>query len=101
MQHEGRRVNVRRRPSGRRDDASFTCFHVMTLCSILALRFRPHPAILGVRELFGVSLTSPTFLAEYCFMKKISPTAAPVRNGCLVYDHHAPNPAVLFHTPSS
>src|SRR5260370_13890571 len=100
MQHEGRRVNVRRRPSGRRDDASFTCFHVMTLCSILALRFRPHPAILGVRELFGVSLTSPTFLAEYCFMKKISPTAGAVRNGCLVYEQQGQNVVVLVDTPS-
>src|SRR5260370_40677493 len=100
MQHEGRRVNVRRRPSGRRDDASFTCFHVMTLCSILALRFRPHPAILGVRELFGVSLTSHPFLAEYCFMKKISPTAGAVRNGCLVYEQQGQNVVVLVDTPS-
>jgi len=30
MQHEGRRVNVRRCPSSRRGDASFTRFHRMT-----------------------------------------------------------------------
>src|SRR6266487_3224960 len=72
----------------------------MTLCSIWALRFRPHPAILGVRELFGVSLTSPTFLAEGCFMKKISPTAGAVRNGCLVYEQQGQNVVVMVDTPS-
>src|SRR5258708_23883859 len=72
----------------------------MTLCSMWALRFRPHPAILGVRELFEVSLTSPTFLAEGCFMKKISPTAGAVRNGCLVYEQQRQNVVVLDHTPS-
>src|SRR5258708_22163897 len=72
----------------------------MTLCSMWALRFRPHPAILGVRELFEVSLTSPTFLAEGCFMKKISPTARALRNGCLVYEQQGQNVVVLVDTPS-
>src|SRR5258708_16176175 len=72
----------------------------MTLCSMWALRFRPHPAILGVRELFGVSLTSPTFLAECCFMKKVSPTAGAVRNGCLVYEQQGQNVVMRVDTPS-
>src|ERR1019366_4894146 len=72
----------------------------MTLCSIWDLRFHPHPAILGVRELFDVSLTSPTFLAEGCFMKKISPTAGAVRNGSLVYEQQGQNVVVLVDTPS-
>jgi hypothetical protein len=38
--------------------------------------------------------------AEYCFMKKISPTDGAVRNGCLVYEHQGQNVVVLVDTPS-
>src|SRR5579864_3790755 len=72
----------------------------MTRCSIWALRFRPHPAILGVRELLSVSLTSPTFLAECCHMEKASLTIGAVCNGCLVYEQQGQHMVVLVDTPS-
>ena len=51
-----------------------------------ALRFHSHPAILGVRELFGVALTSLTFLAEGCFMKTDIDGDPPEQ-------HYSPSPA--------
>src|SRR5258708_29485804 len=72
----------------------------MTRCSIWALRFRPHSAILGVRELLSVSLTSPTFLAECCHMEKASLTIGAVCNGCLVYEQQGQHMVVLVDTPS-
>src|ERR1700753_2457738 len=96
MQHEGQRVRVRRRPSSRRSDVLFTCFHKMTrsrfplACDdtlfLWSLRFRRYPAIFGVRELIGISLTSIIFLAECRFIDKLSPTTKAVGNGCLVYE---------------
>src|SRR5947209_5489378 len=65
-----------------------------------ALRFHLHPAILGVRELFGVSLTSVTFLAECRLMEKVSSTAGAVCNGCVVYEQQGQHVVVLVDTPS-
>src|SRR5260221_12034832 len=72
----------------------------MTRCSIWALRFRPHSAILGVRELLSVSLTSPTFLAEGCHMEKASLTIGAVCNGCLLYEQQGQHMVGLVDTPS-
>src|SRR5260370_29845469 len=72
----------------------------MPRCSMWALRFHPPPAILGVRELFGVSLTFVTFLTECRLMEKVSSTTGAVCNGCLVYKQQGQRMVVLLDTPS-
>src|SRR5579885_1238012 len=66
----------------------------------LSLRFHHPPAILDVRELFGVSLTFVTFLTERRLMEKVSSTSGAVCNGCLVYEQQGQHMVVLLDTPS-
>src|SRR5437879_5750783 len=110
MQHERRIVNVRRCPSSRRGDASFTRLHRMTRSRFYLARddsfvpfgsggFVPTLLILSVRELFGVSLTLVTFLTECRLMEKVSSTAGAVCNGCLVYEQQGQCMVVLLDTP--
>src|SRR5215469_2301202 len=65
-----------------------------------ALLFHHYPAILAVRELFGVSLTPTTFPPECCLMKNLSPTAGAVRNGWLEYEQQGQKVLVLLDSPA-